>query len=360
MTVERFTSRGRGAERRREAVREIREELERIRRSEARIAEALGSSRAARQRVEELVRSLALEDEGIREIIREELRGAGGPPPPSEAAGDAGVSGLFRSRSDSEEPADDDSAPEDEAQPVAAAAQTRESAAAPRRPFWLVGVAALSVIVVAAVGWLTFNTFSGAGEEPTLTVGGDSALPLGGPVGDSDGAREDSVPGEDSVTAAAEPEEADRFFTLLPESANARAAVYDSLWQARSEVFSPLLERVESATEETTVRRALVAWRAGSLTPLQRDLLHSAFVQYALREQTGANLELDGQLLRNPCRGASCSALLNFWETRGQSLGLPPVPDDAPRNTEALRMAESVLVLRTLEDVHRDLTDTGN
>src|SRR5688572_31960206 len=62
--------------RRREALREIREELERVRRSEARIAEALGSLRAARHRVEELVRAIAVEDDAVRDIVREEVAAA--------------------------------------------------------------------------------------------------------------------------------------------------------------------------------------------------------------------------------------------------------------------------------------------
>src|SRR5688572_32890827 len=62
--------------RRREALREIREELERVRRSEARVAEALGSLRAARHRVEELVRAIAVEDDAVRDIVREEVAAA--------------------------------------------------------------------------------------------------------------------------------------------------------------------------------------------------------------------------------------------------------------------------------------------
>jgi hypothetical protein len=357
MTAERFSSRGRGAERRREAMREIREELERVRRSEARVAEALGAARAARQRIEELVRSLALEDEGVRDIVREELRAVSAerPAQATDPADDGAASSLFASR-----PGDDDTevptyAAEDE--PEAESAAAAETLPEGHRSLWLVGVAALSVLVVAAVGWLTYQTFN-ASAEPTLTVGGDSAPPLEGPEAGATGAAEVGAP-EGRSAARSEPEDPERFFTLLPESANARAAVYDSLWQAHSAVFSPLLERVEDATEESTLRRALQAWRAGTLTPLQRDLVHSAFVQYSLRAQTGANLALDGQLLRNPCRGASCSALLNFWETRGQSLGLPPVPEDAPRNTAALRMAENVIVLRTLEEVHRERSTNG-
>jgi hypothetical protein len=142
----------------------------------------------------------------------------------------------------------------------------------------------------------------------------------------------------------------ERFFTELPRAASARAEVYDSLWSARSPLFDPLLERVEDSASQDVVRQALEAWREGTLTPLQSDLLHSALVQYALKSEMGADLTVDGLLLRNPRRGASCTALLNFWETRAGSLGLPPVPEDAPTDLAGLRVAESVLVLKALED----------
>jgi hypothetical protein len=350
MTPER-PSPGRPAERRREALLEIREELERIRRSEARVAEALGSMRAARQRVEELASAFKLEEDSLRDIVRQELLAVDPravPPGSRETEPDVlGVSGLFGAAAavDAEEtsPRADDPAG---VEPAAAEAH---------RSLWLVGVAALSVFVVAAVAWLAVQAFRGDAEPPMLTVGGaDTAPPvLQAPPADENeiGIADVGDAGAAPATGAAE-RSADRFFTLLPSSATARAAVYDSLWSARSPMFDPLFERVESATRETTVRRALAAWRAGSATPLQRDLLHSALVQYALREEMGAELSVDGQLLRNPCRGASCSALLNFWETRRDDYALPPIPEDAPRNTQALRVAENVLVLRTLEQLH--------
>jgi hypothetical protein len=414
MTVERFTSRGRSAERRRAAAREIGEELERIRRSEAKIAEALGSARAARQRVEELVRTLALEDEGVRDIVRQELRAAGGERSPSAAEGPpasetgeppirtkgghpqsstgeeldsatgerpssgtgarpsstaaqadhAGVSSLFRRRDRTPRPeGSEDASESDGAAEGIATAEASENGDAhveeQRRSFWVVGVAGVGVFAIAVAGWLAYQAFRGVEEPPTLTVGGDSATPLGGPVAGANGVLQEMPMREDEASVEDADREADRFFALLPEPAVQRAAVYDSLWQAHSEVLTPLFERVEGATQESTVRRALEAWRAGSLTALQRDLLHSALVQYALREETGAELTVDGQLLRNPCRGASCSALLNFWETRGEAYGLPPVPEDAPRNTNVLRMAENVLVLKTLEGVHRNRTTNG-
>jgi hypothetical protein len=329
-------------------VREIREELERIRRAEAKVAEALGSARAARQRVEELVRGLALDEDGVRDIVRQELRAVGEEvipgtdPPMAEAAeSDAEVAPIAA---------------------VAAAEDEDEGPEETRRSYRLVGITALCVLGVGAAAYFGTRAFRSEEEPPTLTVGGDSTLPLSGPVAAANGVLDSAAQSPDS-NAAQEPEEKvdeeSRFFTLLPEGAPQRAAVYDSLWQAHSDVFNPLFAQVDSATHDDGVRQALAAWRAGSLSALQRDLLHSALVQYSLREEMGAKIDVDGQLLRNPCRGASCSALLNFWETRGEGYGLPPVPEDAPRNTEALKTAESVLVLRKLENLHRAREATG-
>ena len=354
MATDRVTARTRRAERRREAVREVREELERIRRAEAKVAEALGSARAARQRVEELVRGLAMDDEGVRDIVRQELRAVGDedlsvptgdeaslearPAPGAEE--DAGAAGAA------------EVGDEDDADEVDEPAETRRS-------YRMVGVTALGVLLVGTAAFFAIRAFNADEEPPTLTVGGDSALPLGGPVAAANGALDTALQVPDSNAIEDSVQAESRFFTLLPEGAPQRAAVYDSLWQAHSPRFTPLFAQIEGATQDDGVKQALNAWKAGSLSALQRDLLHSALVQYSLREEMGAELALDGQLLRNPCRGASCSALLNFWETRGQGYGLPPVPEDAPRNTEALRTAENVLVLRTLETLHRERFTNG-
>lgn len=330
--------------RRREASRQIREELERIRQAEARIAEALGSLRAARTRVEELSRALIAEEQLVREMVREELEAhvEGGAPLGEAAAGDAdrgGVASLFG-----------DAAGEADAgrDAEAAGALEPEHAEETRRSFWLVGVAAASVLAVAFVAWLAVQAFQSGPETQALTLGGDRPV------------AEEKVPGmprpdetgeepEDPEEVAAE--DADRFFLTLPEPASQRAAVYDSLWTARSPLFRPLLERVAGATETDEVEEAIGAWE-GTLTPLQDDLLRSALVQYVLREEVDGQLVVDGHLLRNPCRASSCSALLNLWESKREEYGLPAVPEDAPRNPTALRVAENVVVLRWLQESH--------
>jgi hypothetical protein len=342
MELERSPVRSRRV-RRREALREIREELERVRRSEARVAEALGSLRAARHRVEELVRGIAVEDDAVRDIVREEVAAAVDGTTDEAARQErprsvGGVRSLFGGDGS---PGDEEGAPPASAEPLEEADSEEEDASG---AFRLVGVAVASVLVIAAVAWFTVRALSDAPEGPSLTLGGDTTPAVAeAEVGEP-------VSGEPGGQARSEAR-SETFFAALPNEAGDRAEVYDSIWNARSPLFDPLLERLEGATSEGGVRNALTAWRSGNLTPLQSDLLHSALVQYALEQEIGADLNVDGQLLRNPCRGASCTALLNFWETRASSVGLPPVPEDAPVDVGALRVAENVLVLKALADV---------
>jgi hypothetical protein len=324
--------------RRQEVVREIREELERIRKAEAKVAESLGGMRASRTRIEELARLLTADERRIRELVREELESQPLPGAPA-LAGEriGGVSSLFQERVPGDEDEDDAT---DEVQTPAERVG--------RHALWLVGVAAACVLAVGGVGWLALQTFQGDREADTLTLAG------------SDPVEEEQMPGIppaeplDEVDAGeAEQEETERFFVTLPADARLRAAVYDSLFSARSPLFDPLLESVAEATEEGAVEESLGAWQAeGPLGPLEEDLLRAAIVQYVLREEVGGELAVDGQLLRNPCRGSSCSALLNLWESRGGDYGLPPVPEDAPRNPDALRVAENVVVLAWLQETH--------
>jgi len=334
--------RGQNRERRRAALREMREELERVRRSEDKVAEALGSMRAARGRIEELVKGVMEEDDALRELVREELaameRSGGGAPRASEGTREgakgsaaAGAAGLFTRPG---------AGPDDEASDAPTGRNAAPTPHDDHRPLRMVALASAGVLIVALVAWLAIGAFQTTTETGPVVLGGDTL--------ERRATRPDTAP-----PAAAAPEvDAERFFGQLPEAPSQRAQVYDSLWDARSPLFAALFQRVRAATTSTPVTRALAAWEIGPLTPLQADLLHSALVQYALRQEMGTALAIDGQILRNPCRGAACSALLNYWETRGEAQGLPPVPEDAPQNTPTLPMVEAILVLRAMEDAH--------
>ena len=350
-----------GGERRREALRQIREELERLRKTEAQVAESLGAMRAARGRVEELMRGLVVEEEGLRQLVREELNAvvAGKPTPVGEPTsarkGDApagGVEGLFAGAA----PGSNADAPT--APPGVSPQEEMEAPETPegvRPALGLVGVATGSVLVVAVVAWLAVRAFQGGMEPQVISLGGDEPTPQAAP---GEPPALDTLPQEAPDEAQGEPEEdappaAERFFVMLPAEPNQRAAIYDSLWMARSPLLSPLVERTEELAPDGAVTDATARWRAGAqLTPLQEDILRSALVQTVLRASVDQGLQVDGQLLRNPCRGRSCSALLNLWESRGGSYGLPPVPADAPTNVDAMRRAENVIMLRELERLY--------
>lgn len=267
----------------------IRAELALVREAEGRVEEALGEVRRARLRLEALAR---------------------------ESTSGSGRSGAAGGR-----------APERERSVVAPTAAVES----PRR---LLVLGAIAFVAVVLVGWLAIQGIQrgSAGGGPTATVG-----PASEPALD---AAEETSPSPGGPLAR------------LPDGPAAREAFYDSLWAVRSPLFDPLLATVEEETDEATVERVAEAWREGELDLQQADLLHSAFVQAAIAERTGRPLELDGQLLRNPCRGRSCLALLELWREEGDRYGLPDPPDDAATNTAALRRAEVALVLDHVRELN--------
>jgi hypothetical protein len=126
------------------------------------------------------------------------------------------------------------------------------------------------------------------------------------------------------------------------------AARYDSLFDARAAAFDPLLRAVESSTSNEIVRSAIAAWRMGGMTAVQRERLHAALVQLALRDAGEAGITIDGGMLRDPCRGASCGALLAVWREQGERLTMPVYTATAAEDNAAVRIAERVLVLDRL------------
>jgi hypothetical protein len=123
------------------------------------------------------------------------------------------------------------------------------------------------------------------------------------------------------------------------------AARYDSLFGAADGAFHPLLGAVDSATTNAVVQRAVAAWGQRALTQAERDRLHGALVQLALRDLVEPALVVDGEILRDPCRGTTCGALLRVWRDRGRELALPPYHAGAAADGAAVRQAERVLVM---------------
>jgi hypothetical protein len=347
-----------------EHFRRIRDELERIRDAERRVEEALESVRQARRRVEMIARDLGPEELRVRALVRDELRAAAGlsTPPAAAPAPDEPQTEPEPVRPwRSDAPAGWSrraAAPEGGALPSALPEPIRVEgpvmvppSAAPRgaseeppreataAASWaesrttLIGIGAAAVIAVVLIGWLAIRGLqrgSAPGPEPEVAV---QETPPAAPTANP------------PAPVVATPAAPGSVLATLPDDGAGRTALYDSLWAARSPLFDPLLAVVERDSEDQAVARAVASWRAGGVDVQEGDLLHSALVQAALNLRLGRDLELDGQLLRNPCRGASCSALLDLWRGERQRYGLPEVLADAATNTTALRQAETALVL---------------
>lgn len=213
------------------------------------------------------------------------------------------------------------------------------------RPGWLVPAL--------AGGGLVLGLILGAFGYRALAPGMTGA---GGPTGD-DAPFGATAPATPAADAAGEAVEGTRPDGTSPSGEPApgtgrsatpaeRAALYDSLLAAGSERLVPLVSRLEEAGPADPVTAAIETWRAGvALDDAQRRRLHDALVQLSLNEEAGAGLTLDGLVSRGPCRGNSCGALLQLWRERGDTLGMPELPDDPTTDSETLAVVEKVLVL---------------
>lgn len=126
-------------------------------------------------------------------------------------------------------------------------------------------------------------------------------------------------------------------------------ARYDSLFEAAAPPLGALVDRLSIETRRDEVRTAVAAWKQGRMSADQRERLHAALVQSVLRAEIDSTLAIDGSILREPCGGRSCAALLRLWEERGPEFGLPVWPGVASADGVALRTVERLLVLDRAE-----------
>lgn len=308
-------------------ARRIRDELERIREAERRVEEALESVRQARLRVEVIARDLTREEARVRALVR----------PTSDPS-----SGVTRSPPDAlpiavpslrVEPAAVVSPVDGDMPQLSPAAKARWGSQDHRAR--LIAITALVIFAIAGIGWFAVRGFQKDAENITVAA--------------ADATQEPVTPAPEPVVT---PTEAPDVLTSAPADPAALVVLYDSLFAARSPVFDTLLTTVDQQSGERSVKRAVAAWRGGSVDAQEADLIHSAFVQRVLKLDTDPRIEIDGQLLRNPCRGRSCAALLTFWKAKGIQYGLPQVPSDASTNVTGLRQAEVALVFGWLKEVH--------
>ena len=115
------------------------------------------------------------------------------------------------------------------------------------------------------------------------------------------------------------------------------------------QLLHALVDALDGQSPGADVRTAIAAWRLGRMSDAQRERLHAALVQSVLRAEVDSSLAIDGNILREPCGGSSCGALLELWQERGEALGLPAWSAAAAADPNTIRTVERILVLDRAE-----------
>ena len=189
-------------------------------------------------------------------------------------------------------------------------------------PWSAAGLAA--AIVIAALG---------AVWGVTLVAGPGGVRP--GSPGDSDGAGEVVGAGVDAAetTAPALPG-----FPPAAPSLAGPAARFASFFASRDRRLGGVL-----ATAPPSIRAAaLDSWAADGAVEAAYDFL----VQLALRGLADSTLEIDGAILRSPCRGQTCGTLIEHWRAHRGDARYPPLGPDPAADAAALAQVERILILR--------------
>ncbi len=327
-----------------ELAQQLRAELARMQRAEDRIEDALLSMRAARRRLEAIAAALERSEARVRGALPQAPEQTPDQAPGSRPVGPAGLpwrrgaSPGWPRRDGSGGPPNEEATPPAHTAPPATATPAEAERRRQRRRLGLVAIAAAAT--VAAVGWLAFLGLRGGVVAPPLVVSG------GGPVAPSSPGGAEEAPERTSTPPGP--------LADLPAAPAARRALYDSLAQARSPLFEPLLDSVTATTTHGDVKNAVDAWTSpGEVSAKERDLVEAAMVQWILKREVDQRVELDGELLRNPCRGRSCSALLNLWQMGKDRYNFPPMPDeDATTDTQGLATVQAAVVLHWLQELN--------
>lgn len=189
-------------------------------------------------------------------------------------------------------------------------------------PWSAAGLAAAMVIAALAVSW---------GVTVAVGRGGDASA-RAGEVG---GARGPPVAGADSPAAPAPaPDEAGP----RPQRPAELAARFDSLFASRDPRLGGVLATVPAPARES----ALDGWTADG----DGDVAHNFLVQIALRALADRTLGVDGAVLRGPCRGETCGALIEHWRAHRDDPRYPPLGPDPAADAAALAQVERIAVLR--------------
>jgi len=150
------------------------------------------------------------------------------------------------------------------------------------------------------------------------------------------------VSGEPVVPAADNPPD-----EPAPADPAARIREYDDLFGRHSDRFAGLVAAIRrDRPGDEKLEGALQAWEHESRDTTVLNVVHSALVQAALK-QNNAAIVIDGEINRTACTGVACRTIKALWEADQNGFGfLPAYP--APLKPEDLRSIEKILVMGRL------------
>jgi hypothetical protein len=130
---------------------------------------------------------------------------------------------------------------------------------------------------------------------------------------------------------------------------------YDSLFARRDSAIHRLIVDAGPATLDSTVVQALARWTAdaGEATDDDRDIVHAAAFQIALRKLAGGEFDspVNGKVNRADCaRDEYCRTLVARWRgdrSTGMRL-LPPIPDRRDPGANELISVEKLVIYSQL------------
>lgn len=134
------------------------------------------------------------------------------------------------------------------------------------------------------------------------------------------------------------------------------AVRYDSLFARRDPAIRQLIvDAAGAAALDSTVVQALARWTAdaGAVTAGDRDIVHAAAFQAALRKATGGEFKspVDGKVNRADCaEDEYCRTLVERWRT-DRSAGmrlLPPISDRRDPGADELLPVEKLVIYSQL------------
>ena len=130
---------------------------------------------------------------------------------------------------------------------------------------------------------------------------------------------------------------------------HAELARYHKLFREHPSELDSLSNAIGAASP--ALQDIVTAWKDDKANDFQKDSMHAALVQAALRTAGHANLTIDGAITRKPC-STTCGLVMRYWRGDLSKFHVlpPPPPEGTEPTDEQLLSVERALVSLLVPD----------